>query len=83
MAQKNEQGMLAQQDAEECWSLVVHEMITAAPAVESLLTGHMKITLHSAETDESVVSEERFTKLSSHIGQGTASEQVSIGDCAF
>ena len=40
-SQKNEQGIFAQQDAEECFSALVDEMSKAIPEVGDLFTGTM------------------------------------------
>jgi ubiquitin carboxyl-terminal hydrolase 14 len=38
-AEKSEHGIPAQQDAEECWSLILSELASAVPAIGDLFTG--------------------------------------------
>lgn len=72
MAQKTEQGILAQQDAEECWSLLVNEICTlGAGKVSSLLTGQLRTQISCTESGESSEVFENFTKLNCHIGKET------------
>lgn len=72
MAQKNEQGILAQQDAEECWSLLVNELCTLESGkASSLLTGQLRTRISCVESGESNEVVESFTKLNCHIGKET------------
>ena len=70
MAERTEAGSFAQQDAEECWSLLLNDLIAGIPTVGNLFTGKLKTSIVSAESGESSEFVETFTKLSCHIGQG-------------
>lgn len=78
--QRGEEGGFAQQDAEECYSLLlasIQQVLKQAPGVQepvaSLLTGEWTSTLTCDEDPElsPTVTVDSFTKLDCHISQAT------------
>jgi hypothetical protein len=72
MGQRDDQGILSQQDAEECWTLIINELAAGNPQRSiDKITGQLKTTMKSAESGESAETVDPFVKLNCHISLGT------------
>ena len=79
-AERARSGMgYAQQDAEECWSQIMHTLrqnlkgSSSESSIDTFLAGKMKTVMTCAESEDepAVESEEPFIKLNCHIGGST------------
>jgi ubiquitin carboxyl-terminal hydrolase 14 len=68
-AQRDDGGALVQQDAEECFTVILNELCKDHESIANLFTGEMSVTFSCEESGESSTVIESFNKLSCHISQ--------------